>query len=202
MPKIIGGSLREHREQTRRRLFDALSSLMADHGFDTITLADIAATAGVGRTAVYNHFADKEALLVAFIADETDRYAAMLQHRLDEIDDPVEQLRQYVRAQVRLDHDAQFPGPDLRTMVSRQTAARLRDHVVAFESVLRGVLQRGIAAGAFPAQDLDTIVPLVNACLSAHAPAGDGAARERIVRQTEQFVLRAVGAGAAAAESA
>ncbi|MBN9374306.1 MAG: TetR family transcriptional regulator, partial [Cellulomonas sp.] len=58
MPKIIGGSLREHREQTRRRLFDALSALMADHGFDTITLADIATTAGVGRTAVYNHFED------------------------------------------------------------------------------------------------------------------------------------------------
>lgn len=202
MPKIIGGSLHEHREQTRRRLFDALSSLMADHGFDTITLADIAATAGVGRTAVYNHFADKEALLVAFIAHETDRYAAMLQHRLEEVADPVEQLRLYVRAQVRLDHDQQFPGADLRTMVSRQTAARLREHVVAFEAVLRGVLRRGIASGVFPEQDLDTIVPLVNACLSAHAPAGDGAARERMVRQTEQFVLRAVGAGAVAAESA
>lgn len=197
MPKIIGGSLREHREQTRRRLFDALSSLMADRGFDTITLADIAATAGVGRTAVYNHFADKEALLVAFIADETDRYAAMLQHRLEEIDDPVEQLRQYVRAQTRLDHDRQFPVADLRTMVSRQTAARLREHVVAFENVLRGVLRRGIAAGVFPAQDLDTTVPLVNACLSAHGPGGDSAARERIVRQTEQFVLRAVGADVA-----
>ena len=202
MPRIIGGSLHEHRAQTRRRLFDALSSLMADQRFDTITLADIAATAGVGRTAVYNHFADKEALLVAFIADETDRYAAMLQHRLDEVDDPVEQLRQYVRMQVRLEHDRQFPSADLRTMVSRVTAARLREHVVAFESVLRGVLRRGIAAGLLPEQDLDTIVPLVNACLAAHAPAADGGTRERTVRQIEQFVLRAVGAGIDAAESA
>ncbi len=198
MPKIIGGSLREHREQTRRRLFDALSSLMAEQGFDTITLADIAATAGVGRTAVYNHFADKEALLVALIGDETDRYAAALQHRLEEIDDPVDQLRHYVRAQVRLDHDRQFPA-DLRTMVSRQTQARLREHVASFESVLRAVLRRGIAAGAFPEQDLDTIVPLVNACLSAHGPAGSAAKRERVVRQTEQFVLRAVGAVAESA---
>jgi AcrR family transcriptional regulator len=200
MPKIIGGSLREHREQTRRRLFDALSALLADRGFDTITLADIATTAGVGRTAVYNHFEDKEALLVAFIADETDRYAALLQRRLDDIEDPVEKLRQYVRAQVRLGHDQQFPGADLRTMVSRQTAARLREHVVAFESVLRGVLSRGIDTGVLPDQDLDTTVPLVNACLSAHGPVGDAAARERIVRQTEQFVLRAV--GAVVAESA
>ena len=61
-------------------------------------------------------------------------------------------------------------------------------------------INAGIEAGLFPDQDLDTTVPLVNACLSAHGPAGDAAARERIVRQTEQFVLRAV--GAVAAESA
>ena len=84
--------------------------------------------------------------------------------------------------------------------MSRQTAARLHDHVVAFESVLRGVLSRGIESGVLPDQDLDTTVPLVNACLSAHGPVGDAVARERIVRQTEQFVLRAV--GALAAESA
>ncbi|HEY5555152.1 MAG TPA: helix-turn-helix domain-containing protein, partial [Cellulomonas sp.] len=69
MPKIIGGSLHEHREQTRRRLFAALSALMADRGFDVITLADVAAAADIGRTAVYNHFPDKESLLVAFITD-------------------------------------------------------------------------------------------------------------------------------------
>jgi len=79
MPKIIGGSLREHREQTRDKLFDALSSLMADQRFESITLADIATTAGVGRTAVYNHFADKETLLVEFVAHETHEYAAALQ---------------------------------------------------------------------------------------------------------------------------
>jgi hypothetical protein len=119
----------------------------------------------------------------------------MLQARLDEIADPVEKLRQYVRAQVRLGHDHQFPGAELRAAVSRQTQARLHEHVAAFESVLRGVLQRGIAAGVFPAQDLDTTVPLVNACLSARSPAG-----ERAMLQTEQFVLRAV--GGLAAESA
>ena len=67
MPKIIGGSLHEHREQTRQRLFTALSTLMSERGFDAISFADIAAAAGVGRTAVYNHFSDKEALLMGFI---------------------------------------------------------------------------------------------------------------------------------------
>jgi len=201
MPKIIGGSLREHREQTRRRLFDALSELLSERGFDTLTLADIAATAGVGRTAVYNHFADKEALLVAFIADETEQYAEALQRRLEEVADPVDQLRHYVRAQAQLEHEHHLPGTDMRSFVSRPTQARLHEHVVAFESVLRGILARGIATGAFPEQDLDTTVPLINACLSGHSVASAGpdpAGRERAIVQTEQFVLRAVGAPAAA----
>jgi AcrR family transcriptional regulator len=194
MPKIIGGSLREHREQTRQRLFEALSGLMAERGFESITLADIAAEAGVGRTAVYNHFADKEALLVAFIAHETDEYAAALRRQLDRIDDPVRALRAYVRAQVQLKHEYHLPGSDLRMSVSRGTQARLREHVVAFEAVLRDVLRRGIAAGAFPEQDLDVTVPLVNACLAARGVSGDSAARAHAITATEEFVLRAVGA--------
>ncbi|HLR55191.1 MAG TPA: helix-turn-helix domain-containing protein, partial [Actinomycetales bacterium] len=58
MPRIEAESLSEHRAQVRARLFDALSRLMHDRGFEAITMADIAAEAGVGRTAVYNHFAD------------------------------------------------------------------------------------------------------------------------------------------------
>ena len=194
MPKIIGGSLREHREQTRRRLFAALGELLNERGFDTITLADIATTAGVGRTAVYNHFADKEAPLVGFISHSTEQYADALEESLADVDDPVEQLRSYVRAMVQLKHDHHLPGSELRSMLSRATQARLREHVSDFERVLRGVLSRGIAVGVFPEQDLSTTVPLVNACLSGRGVPGEGAARVRAIQQTEQFVLRAVGA--------
>ena len=75
MQKIMGSSLAEHRERTRTALFDALSELMTKRSFDKITLSDVAAHAGVGRTAVYNHFADKEDLLLAFMEHETARYA-------------------------------------------------------------------------------------------------------------------------------
>ncbi|MDM7829984.1 TetR/AcrR family transcriptional regulator [Cellulomonas edaphi] len=195
MPKIIGGSLHEHREQTRQKLFAALSTLMAEQGFDAITLAEIAQAAGVGRTAVYNHFPDKEALLLGFITHETDQYAATLQRALDDIDDPVEQLSTYVRQQANLKrvyHVA--PGPELRSVLSRTTQQRVREHVAVVEQVLREILSAGIASGAFPEQDLDTTVPLVNACLSGRGVPEDGPARERAIAQTEAFVLRAVGA--------
>ena len=194
MPKIIGGSLHEHREQTRQKLFAALSALMAERGFDAITLAEIAQAAGVGRTAVYNHFPDKEALLVGFITHETEQYAASLQRALDDLDDPVERLRTYVSQQIQLKRVYHLaPGPELRSVLSRQTQARVREHVVVVERILREILTDGIASGVFPEQELDTTVPLVNACLSGRGVPEDGPERERAIEQTELFVLRAVG---------
>lgn len=200
MPKIIGGSLHEHREQTRLRLFGALSRLMAERGFDSITLADIAQAAGVGRTAVYNHFADKESMLVGFIMHETGQYVAALEAELAGVDDPTEQLRAYVRAQCELKRDYHLaPGPDLRSVLSRSTQQRVREHVVLVEAMLRRVLSAGIESGAFPEQDLGTTVSLVNACLSSRALPDDQPARERAIESTVLFVLRAVGAGERAA---
>src|SRR3954449_4874056 len=96
-PVAAPGGGREHREQPRQRLFAALSTRMAEKGFDAISLADIAAQAGIGRTAVYNHFPDKESLLLGFIAAETEQYLATLEQALRDVQDPVEQLRTYVR---------------------------------------------------------------------------------------------------------
>ena len=197
MPKIIGGSLQEHRAQTRHKLYTALSTLMAERGFDSITLADIATRAGVGRTAVYNHFADKDALLLGFIAHETEQYVANLSRALEEVEDPVEQLRIYVRQNARLRTAFSYaPGPDLRSVVGRGTRSKLGDHAVLVESVLRQIIRTGIDAGIFADQDLDVTVPLVNACLRSHVLDGSGVPRtdRATVEQTVSFVLRAVGA--------
>ena len=195
MPKIIGGSLHEHREQTRQRLYAALSDLMAERGFDAISLADIAAAAGIGRTAVYNHFPDKESLLLGFISHETAAYVSTLEAALAGVDDPVEQLRTYVRQQTQLKRVFHLaPGPDLRTVLSPGTQQRLREHVVGVEALLRRILERGIESGVLPPQDIGTTVPLVHACLSGRGVPDDGPAREQAMQATETFVLRAVGA--------
>ncbi|WP_418605157.1 TetR family transcriptional regulator [Georgenia sp. SUBG003] len=151
MPKIIGGSLAEHRERTRTALFEALSALMGERGFDAISLADIASRAGIGRTAVYNHFPDKESLLLAFIEHETSTYVRSLEESLAEVEEPVEQLRVYVRQQLELAPTYHFaPGPDLREVVSREAVQDLRSHVRQVEALLREILTRAIDAGAIP----------------------------------------------------
>ncbi len=195
MPKIIGASLAEHRVNVRARLFGALSQLMAEEGFDAVSLARIASAAGVGRTSVYNHFPDKEAMLVAFIEDETEKFLEDLRAALEHTTDPQQRLRVYVREQINLRASYHLaPGPDLRSVVSAATLTRLREHVVDVEDVLRQILADGIAAGQLPHQDVEAVVPLINSCLIGRHVPDDGPARERAIAATEAFVLRAVGA--------
>ncbi len=193
MPKIIAGSLTEHREEVRRRLFVALAALMERNGFDAITLADIAQEAGIGRTAVYNHVPDKETLLLDYINDETDRYLQGLQAALRGVHDPVERLRLYVRHQLRVKRSIHMPA-GLRNAVSPETQARLREHAEPVEAELRRILVAGMAAGSFPNQPLDVVVSLVNACLASRGARGQGGDHEAAAIATEAFVLRAVGA--------
>lgn len=194
MPKIIGGSLQEHRAQTRLRLFAALSELMQERGFDAISFAQIAKTANVGRTAVYNHFVDKEALLLGYIQHETESYVASLQRSIADIQEPEARLRAYIQAQARLNRVFHMtPGTELRSVLSRGSRQRLREHVVIIEQILREILVAGIRAGSFPPQDVDITVSLINSCLSGRTFPEAHYEREEAIKATELFVLRAVG---------
>lgn len=194
MPKIIGSSLAEHRARVREKLFGALGELMEERGFEAVTLAQIAARAKVGRTSVYNHFADKEDLLLAYIAYETGHFVSNLRHALKDVNDPQEQLRVYVREQLMLQHGHQFTtGTDLRSVVSPTTVARLREHIIEVVNVGKNILSRAVEDGLIPEQDLDASVRLINSCLQGWRLAPVGPQREREIHTVTTFVLRAVG---------
>lgn len=186
MPKIIGGSLEEHREQTRRRVFDALTALLAERSFDALTMADLAAEAGIGRTAIYNHFADKDAVVVAFAGAETDRYLDRLGAALAGAAGPAEAMRIYIQEHMDSSEEFHFGfGPELYGMLSRESITEIRDHVVAVESVLRSIINDGVAAGVFTVDDVTSTMALVHSCL---------ATRRVTPAAVQTFVLNALGA--------
>jgi AcrR family transcriptional regulator len=186
VPKISASSVEEHREQVQRRVFEAFATLMAGHSFDAITMAKLAAEAGIGRTAIYHHFADKEAVVVAFASHETSRYIDGLRAQLVGAGDPVQRLRIYINFQ--LDAGQQFHmglGPQLYGALSADTMRAIREHVVAIEDVLRQILVDGVAAGQFVVEDEAATMSLIHACL---------APRDLSAAVIERFVLRALGA--------
>lgn len=195
MPKITGRSLAEHRERTRSALFGALDRLMRTEAFESISLADIATEAGVGRTSVYNHFTDKEDLLLAFIENATSTFADQLREKLQAAESPVERLRIFVREQLLIMPHYHLPaGPALATQVSGSTASNLRAHVAELEEMLRNILADATEQNIIPAQDTDTVIQLIYACASGRRMPNDPDGQARYIASTEQFVVRAVGA--------
>ena len=196
MPKIMGGSLAEHRERTRTALFDALSRLMAARSFDKITLSDVAAHAGVGRTAVYNHFADKEDLLLAFMEHETARYAEELSAALAGVEDPIDRLRVYVRQQALITRHFHFPtSGQLADSVSQGTVGRLRAHGALLTQMLSSILADAMDQGLIPAQEPEQVIPLIHATVMGGRPTPtDPERRLAYLESLDTFVLRAVGA--------
>lgn len=72
-----------HGTPTRERLLDAAAAACVEHGYDGLTLAEVARRADVSTPAIYGHFAGKDDLLVAASRRALDR----IRERDEEVSD-------------------------------------------------------------------------------------------------------------------
>lgn len=170
MPRIAAPTNAAQREQTQRKILDAFGELLFSHGLPGLTMTDVARTAGVGRTAVYNYFADLEQLLVAYALDETGRFVTELKTDLDSLDNPVDKLSLYVRAQLEdLSRRHLPPGPAMRSVLSGDSFAKLAVHVGELNQLLADILREGMDQHYLPEADADALVQLIHGSLTASA---------------------------------
>ncbi|MFE6612736.1 TetR/AcrR family transcriptional regulator [Amycolatopsis sp. NPDC057786] len=190
MPKIIGRSLEEHRREVRSRVFDVLRGQLYERGFDAITLAGVAAEAGLGRTAMYNHFPDKESLLVAFVEDEATRYVERLTAAVATADTPVEKLATFVRLQLRVLAEYHLPpGTALASALAPAAYRRISAHADPITGQLREILAEGV-----PDEDPDVLIPMITAALGSRQVVDVPPERlDDAIEGAVRFVLRAVG---------
>jgi AcrR family transcriptional regulator len=196
MPKILGESLEAHRREVRTRVFEVLRAQLYERGFDAITLAGVASAAGVGRTALYNHFPDKESLLVAFVEDEAARYVTRLTEAVEAHADPVDQLATFVRLQLRVLAEYHMPpGTALASALAPAAYRRISAHADPITDRLRAILAGGVDLGRWPAEDPDVLIPMITAALGNRTLVdGPSEQLEDVVEAAVRFVLRAVGA--------
>ncbi|MHA7305962.1 TetR/AcrR family transcriptional regulator [Arthrobacter sp. TMN-49] len=170
MPRIVAPTNAAQREQTQRKILDAFGELLFTHGLPGLTMTDVARTAGVGRTAVYNYFADLEQLLVAYALDETGKFVAELRAKLDGLENPVDRLAVYVRAQLEdLTRRHLPPGPAMRSVLSSDSFAKLGVHVGELNALLEDILRTGMEQRYLPESDVDGLVQLIHGSLTASA---------------------------------
>lgn len=195
MPKITAPTLQAHRAETIDKLLDAWGDLVMAKGFDAVSLADVAAKAGLARTAIYNYFADREALLFAWTDREVRKTLDTLETELAKADSFSEKLRIFIRSQlVEFGRRHLPPGKEVVQFLRPETYGNFMDHIEPLDKVLRDVIARGIDAKEFSNVDPADTARMVMACIGAErVPLATGAADvDDSSRRVSEFVLRAL----------
>ena len=197
MPRISAASNAAQRAETQRRVLTAFGELLFTHGLPGLTMTDVARHAGVGRTAVYNYYADIEELLISYALDETERFLTELRDSLSQLDNPVERLALYVRTQVEdLSRRHLPPGPAMAAVLSPSSFAKLADHVGELSVLLQGILRDGMEQGYLPAADIGQQAQLIHGTLSSSAARGSDEPVELEARISRTVRFIQLGAGA------
>jgi AcrR family transcriptional regulator len=79
--------------KTRARIAAVATQLFLEQGFDQVTIADVAAAAGVSRVTVFAHFERKEDLLFDRLPDAIELVRDAVRNRAPGVD-PIESIRQ------------------------------------------------------------------------------------------------------------
>lgn len=181
--------------RTRARIADVATELFLAEGFDDVTIAQVAAAAGVSKVTVFSHFERKEDLLLDRLPDAADLLRSAVRERADGVG-PVAAFRALALALVDERHVLSGLGdgvePLLRTIAgSPALIARLR----AFEHEVEAALAADLRDDARFTGDPDLVAALLIAAYRTVAVptarrrlAGDGLAaitaahRERLNR--------------------
>ena len=104
-------ALREKMLQVREEaIVSAVNRLLAQKGFDHMTVDEVAAEAGIAKAVLYKHFASKEALAAAAIVRVLDRAIETVDAlRLNATAAPLDQLKAVVRWVMRVQLDGEMP---------------------------------------------------------------------------------------------
>ena len=199
MPRISAATNAAQRENTKRAILESFGQLLYSRGLPGLTMTDVAKNAGIGRTAVYNYFADMGELLVAYALDETERFLHELDEGIAGVTNPIDQLAVYIRLQIEdLARRHLPPGPAMRSMLSPESYARLGKHVSELQMVLANILSDAITEKYIPENDIRELAMLVHGSLSSSAgraeDAPDVQTREHQIQSTIRFIQMGLGA--------
>lgn len=150
MPKISAPTIAAHRARTRERILAAVAELTRAQGIDKISMTDVASASGITRTALYNYFPDKPALLLAFTETVTLGFVERYRRELPSGVPAAERLSAFVRLQMEgiVDHPHP-PAAELGASLGPGAYRALADHVAPMQRLLTEILEEGMARGEF-----------------------------------------------------
>jgi AcrR family transcriptional regulator len=152
------GTLRQrHRETTREVILDAAEAAFSKDGLSRARIEDVAATAGVAVGTIYNHFADRQALVGALLERRREEALSRVDGTLAELGHaPFAARLEAVLTTLMTHFDAHqmFYSLLLEEEVRRDASSRYSS-LAAVVGRLEKLVAAGVAEGALREEDAE-----------------------------------------------
>jgi AcrR family transcriptional regulator len=172
--------------------------LIFEHGYEAMSLRQLAGEVGIQAGSLYNHISTKQELLFDLIQDHINELLRQLDRALESKEEPVEKLRAFVAFHVTYHmtrkREVFIANSELRSLEPKNYEAivALRG---AYEQRLAAILAEGAEQGVFEVSDAQVatfaIIALLTGLCTWYRPGGR-LTREAIIAAHEKLVLSGV----------
>lgn len=184
MPRRLKKRVLRGADATREALRVTAARVFAERGFEGARVDDIARNAGVNKAMINYHFGGKRKLYVAILTATLTDIASRLSALLESNEPPEILLRRFVATFVEvMQRHPPVPAMLVREMLSggRHVDQHLLPHFLAVFSVVREIVERGVADGSFrPVHPALTHFSLIGSLVFFFVTAG---VRDRLQRE-------------------
>ncbi|MGJ4889858.1 TetR/AcrR family transcriptional regulator [Bradyrhizobium sp. HKCCYLRH3099] len=194
MARTIGS----HGPTTMEAIRKAGLRLIFEHGYEAMSLRQLAAEVGIQPGSLYNHISTKQELLSQLIQDHINDLLSKLELALRDKQGAVERLRAFVAFHVSYHmtrkREVFIANSELRSLEPRnyEAVVALRG---AYERRLADILSDGVSEGVFDVVDIQVatfaIIALLTGLCSWYRPGGR-LTRDAIIAAHEKLVLSGV----------
>ncbi|HMM64358.1 MAG TPA: TetR/AcrR family transcriptional regulator [Mesorhizobium sp.] len=144
-------------EKTQAAIREAAAALIARHGYEAVSMRQLAAEVGVQAAALYRYFPTKEELLFVLMREHMQGLLAAWEAARPAAADPVARLAAFVETHIAFHivrrHSTHVSNMELRSLSPAKLTAILKLRT-AYEKKLRAILRDGAESGAFTVDDI------------------------------------------------
>lgn len=172
MPRIRAASIGEHKALTRGQILVAAQDLIKEVGSADVSLGEVAASVGIGRTTIYEYFRDKDDLIASLVEETLPEVVAELLEGVSGSVDASTRLSGLVTRTVEFVATDPVLGLILHREVLRLSSEaqdRIRKAHAGLADEFGAVYAGGVAAGAFRAIAPDLAGRLIQEVIMAAA---------------------------------
>ena len=186
MPKIQAPTLALHRELRRQQLMSAAMELAIADGAESITVAAVAAKAGLARSSIYEYFASSADLVADLVLEELDYYTRRLSEAVADASDPYLRIELWISESLRYVADGRHML--VKSLNTINTPDERKDEIVMGHRRMMAPLQESLMeTGIVNVRAAAALLASVTDAASVRIDAGNEAELE--IRSAVAFAL-------------